>query len=156
MRFVDHAPAFVDCRKRSASPKLIVIHHTCTATPEATVRALKAVHYSTHYEVAQDGTIHRYLDPAFVVAYHAAAANQRSIGIDVTHVSGAAFPEPQILAVRELVQALRLAFAIPMVAAPDGVKQAHETWIARGVGVVRHRNLAATACPEAFPIERLV
>lgn len=149
-------PALKAHRTRVGRPRLIIVHHSDTRTPLATRAALTRAGLSTHYEVGPDGTIYEYLDPARDVAYHAGTANGASIGIDLTHRSKAPWPEAQIKAAAALVQMLCGDFDIPLKVAPDKAVKSAEAWIRAGVGILRHRNVGATACPEDLPMERLV
>ena len=148
-------PAFGGYGTRRRPPRFIVIHHTTTPTAAATERVLENRGLSTHYEVDREGHIFQYLDPELHVAWHALWANADSIGIDVTHMSGDPWPDDQVQAVAGLVARLAARFDIPRVVAPDGVRYAGTRDIPAGVGLLRHRNIRPTACPEDFPMERL-
>ena len=139
---------------RAGAPKFIVIHYTMTTSPAATVRVLNKRGLSTHYEIGQDGEIHKYADPGSEYTWHGGLMNRHSIGIDIT--SRGSFSSAQIEAVRSLVTELCSKFDIPQVVAKDGVKYKSLSQIKEdGVGIVRHRNLRDTACPGNFPMERL-
>lgn len=138
---------------RAAAPRAIMIHHTDTGSPAETRRVLLDRGLSTHYEVDPAGVVHQYLDPLTVVAWHGGPANAISIGIDVTHRSGALWPRDQVAAVAALVADLGRRFQIRMTSAPDGERRSAEDWVRAGVGVIRHRDVVATACPEDFPME---
>lgn len=154
----DLSPAFPrdNWSARTKPPKAIIIHHTVTATAATTLRVLKERGLSTHFEVDQKGNVYRYLDPAKATAYHAGGANTASIGIDITHRSGAPFPEAQVVAARVLVQELANTFNIALKVAPDNAKRKLNEWIAGGYTLLRHRNVNKTACPEHFPIDRMI
>ena len=128
--------------KRSHKPTAIVIHHTCTASPKKTRSALKAKGYSTHFEVDVDGHVYQYAD-IMEVACHCGSANVHAIGIDVTHMHKAAFPQKQVDAVKELVSMLCIEYDIPQV-----IHLVLE-------GVWPHLALASTVCPDGFPMEEL-
>jgi len=165
---VDMHPLFADYRKRRKPPQYIVLHHTSTGSREGTVRALRSRGYSTNFEVDTDGAVYQYLDPATTEAFHSGRANQYSIGIDVTHKSGAPWPAAQVRATRRLVLYLMRKFGIKQVLAPERCGRwaqdheyctrdmAAEDPVERGYGLVRHRNLVATACPEDFPMGKMV
>ncbi len=156
VQVIDKNPAFSHRSARTKPVSAIVIHHTVTGNPKATERVLEQRGFSTHFEVAQDGTVIRYLDPAQWVALASNWANDRSIGIDVTHLSHAAWPAVQVDAVARLVAELREQFpGIAAGVAPDGVR--YDSWhqVPATVGLLRHRNVHATECPEDFPMERL-
>ncbi len=153
---IDKNPAFTHHDPRTKKIRGIVVHHTVTGNPKITERVLQQRGFSTHFEVAQDGTVIRYLDPATYVAWASNWANDRAIAIDVTHLSHAAWPEVQVAAVARLVGELRDLFpGIPAGVAPDGVQYASWAEVPAGVGVLRHRNVHATECPQDFPMERL-
>ena len=161
LRLVDLAPAFpaVNFSRRLAVPKAIVFHHTDTDSPQVTLQVLRDRGLSTHFEVGQDGTIYRYLDPAVATAWHAARANDMSIGIDFTHRSGAPWPEAQIRSGAALVADLARQFPIGPGIGPVQGQRTLSTlseWLAGGIGYLRHFNVNATACPENLPIERMV
>ena len=147
--------------RNGAPPSLIVVHHSETRSATSTQQVLRARGLSTHFEVEKDGTVYRYLNPATCVAWHCGGGiNSRSIGIDVTHMgAGADFPEVQVQALRSLVQYLCGEFGIPLVVAPDGWKAERDSHnraqLIPGVGVYRHRNLAATICPAGLPLEQV-
>ncbi len=130
-----------DCA-RSMKPTAIVIHHTCTKTPKQTRSALQKRGLSTHFEVDVDGTVYQYTQTDKQCA-HCNGANWHSIGIDVTHMANAPFPDVQVAAVRELVQFLCKELDIPL--------EIHETLS----GVFPHRALCQTECPQAFPLSEL-
>lgn len=157
LELVDMAPAFppANTRPRRAPPRFIVIHHSATGSAEATRRVLTKAGKSTHFEVEKDGTILRYLDPQTTVAEQAGWINGASIGIDVTHITNAAFTEAQVAATARLVAALCAEFNIPRVVAPDGVRWDSAAKIPGAIGVLRHRNARPTECPQDFPMARL-
>lgn len=130
----------------------IVVHHSDTGNPATTARVLEARGLSTHYEVSAAGQVYEYGDPLTQVAWHCGGGvNHRSIGIDVTHRSGKKWPEAQTKALAALLKALCLIHGLPAVVAPDrslGKGGLNPAW-----GVYRHRNLAATACPENVDLE---
>jgi hypothetical protein len=128
--------------KRSHKPTAIVIHHTCTASPKKTRSALKAKGYSPHFEVDVDGHVYQYAD-IMEVACHCGSANVHAIGIDVTHMHKAAFPQRQVDAVKELVSMLCVEYDIPQV-----VHLVLE-------GIWPHLALGNTVCPDRFPMEAL-
>jgi len=139
---------------RGGTPKFIVIHYSYTRSPKTTVRVLNKRGLSTHYEVDQEGNVHKYADPGSTVTFHGGKMNNYSIGIDVT--STGTFSSEQISAARQLVTSLCRSFGIPQVVAPDGVKYTNIRQIQKaGVGILRHRNLRPTACPGKFPMDRL-
>jgi len=139
---------------RGGTPKFIVIHYSYTRSPKTTVRVLNKRGLSTHYEVDQEGNVHKYADPGSTVTFHGGKMNNYSIGIDVT--STGTFSGVQVSAVADLVSNLCSNFGIPRVVAPDGVKYTNIGQIQKaGVGILRHRNLRPTACPGNFPMDQL-
>jgi hypothetical protein len=138
-------------RFRRRPVRFIVIHHSATRSAEDTRRVLLRRGLSTHYEVERDGTIYEYLDPEKYVAYHAGAANDQSIGIDMTHMPGEPWPRAQLEAAGKLINYLQRRFGIADTVAPDHRMTVDEV-LARGYGLIRHRNVKATACPEDFPL----
>ena len=139
---LDYLGCFGELPKRKAAPTAIVIHHTCTTSPRKTRKALQGKGCSTHFEVDQTGQIFQYAD-VMKVCSHCGSANVHTIGIDVTHPSGAEFPSVQIQAVRELVEWLCEELGIP--------QEVHETLS----GIYPHRALGSTVCPQTFPMESL-
>ncbi len=149
----------------------IVIHHSDTATPARTVRALNAKCFSTHYEVDAAGRVVEYGDPLARVAWHAKVPNLTAIGIDLTHRGlREPFPAAQIEAAGRLLSALchihGLQPRISAARAWDGSEdhplrtkaaegeRPKALW-GDGAGVTLHRQWAATACPGPLPIDDL-
>lgn len=128
--------------KRHHNPNAIVIHHTCTRNPEKTRSALIKKGYSTHFEVDVDGTVYQYADE-MRVACHCGSANIHTIGIDVTHMENAPFPQVQVDAVKELVSSLCAKWGIPQIV---------HTQLE---GIYPHKAVGNTDCPNGFPIEKL-
>lgn len=128
--------------KRHGKPTAIVIHHTCTRSPEKTRSALLHKKCSTHFEVDVDGTVYRYADEK-LVASHCGSANIHTIGIDVTHMENAPFPQVQVDAVKELVTELCIKWNIPQI-----VHLKLE-------GIYPHCAVGNTDCPNGFPMEQL-
>lgn len=151
----DLNPAFSSYAARKKPPRAIVIHHTVTGNPKQTQRVLEKKGASTHFEVAQDGQVIRYMDPAKYVVWASNWANDQSIAIDVTHMSKAPWPEVQVAATAQLVADLVAEFHIAPRVARDGVRYSSWGQVPAGVGILRHRNLHNTACPEDFPMQRL-
>lgn len=127
---------------RKAKPTAIIIHHSCTSTPEKTRKELKKKGCSTHFEVDTDGTIYQYVD-VMKIASHCKGVNSHVIGIDATHVKDAPFPDVQINALNELVTWLCSEWNIEQVVHSE-IK-----------GIWPHRALGDTVCPQALPMERL-
>lgn len=127
---------------RHGAPTAIVIHHTCTPNAERTRNVLKSKGYSTHFEVDTDGTIYQYADVKRICS-HCGSANFCTIGIDVTHVSGAKFPQIQVEAVKALVDWLCEEYHIK--------HEVHETLS----GIYPHKALGNTECPQNFPMRAL-
>lgn len=134
---------FDNLKRRVKPATAIVIHHTCTSTPERTRKTLRSKGYSTHFEVDVDGTIYQYAE-VNKICCHCGSANFCAIGIDVTHVSNADFPKVQIDAVKSLVDWLCEKCEIS--------HEVHE----RLTGIYSHRAIGNTECPQNFPMEALV
>lgn len=128
--------------KRTHKPTAIVIHHTCSSKPERTRKSLKSKGYSTHFEVGTDGTIFQYADVDDVCS-HCGSANIHAIGIDVTHLKDASFPDKQVEAVKELVAFLCKKYGIE--------HEVHEQLS----GIYPHKAIGNTACPQNFPMKEL-
>jgi N-acetyl-anhydromuramyl-L-alanine amidase AmpD len=136
---------YYDCfegLKTRKKPTAIVIHHTCTKTPQKTRSALKKKNESTHYEVDRDGTIYQYADE-MLMASHCGAPNYHTIGVDVTHMESAEFTEKQLDSVKALVRYLCDKFDID--------DEVHEEMS----GIWPHRAIKNTKCPDNFPMEIL-
>lgn len=157
MKFLDQTGVFPlkqTPSRKGAHPRFIVIHYSYTHSPLSTVKVLNNKGLSTHFEVDQQGTIHKYVDPKDRYTLHGKHFNRHSIGIDVT--STGSFSAAQIAATRKLVTYLCHRFGIPQVVAPDGVKFKSLAQITNaGYGILRHRNLRPTACPGNFPMDVL-
>lgn len=123
-------------------PTAIVIHHTCTASPERTRKTLKKNGYSTHFEVGRDGHIFQYM-PTNEQASHCGSSNCHCIGIDVTHLKDAPWTSEQIASVKSLVRYLCQQLHIP--------QTVHEQLS----GIYPHKALGCTECPQDFPMSEL-
>lgn len=151
----DLSPAFSSFTPRTKPVRGIVIHHTVTGNPKATQRVLENKKIGTHFEVAQDGQVIRYMDPAKYVVEASNWANSQAIAIDLTHLSHAPWPEVQVAATAQLVAQLVDEFGLAPGVAPDGVRYANWGQVPAGVGILRHRNVHPTECPQDFPMQRL-
>lgn len=140
--------------KRTKTIQWIVIHHTYTRNTRDTRRILNARGLSTHYEAAHDGVILNYLEPSRKVAYHAGWVNSRCIGIDVTHMPGDEFPLAQTEGLAELIAYLWHKFpTISRTLAPDGKRFPRDSAELHQYGVMRHRNVGKTICPDNLDLE---
>lgn len=136
---------------RKGPIEAIVVHHSCTSNPASTARILESRKLSTHFEVSTSGQVYQYGDPLEQVAWHCGGGvNGRSIGIDVTHMPGKPWPAVQVAALHVLLAWLCRVHGLPAVTAPD--KSLGKGGLAVEWGVYRHRNLAATACPQDCPL----
>ena len=148
---VERHSALTSWGARVRGIEAVVVHHSCTATAAGTAKVLESRGLSTNFEVDRDGQAIEYGDPTVKVAWHCGGGvNGRSIGIDATHMSGKPWPEVQSAAVAQLLAWLCKIYGLPAVTAPDqslGKGNLSPAW-----GVYRHRNLAATACPEDLPL----
>lgn len=140
-------------RPRKEKPEFIIVHHTCTSTPSRTRAVLKKRGLSTHFEIDQAGKVFQYVDHLKRVAMHAGAQNEKSIGIDLTHLQGDEFTEVQMQSLSELVLALSEECGILPVVAPDKKFDAPDV---SKYGVYRHRNFALTRCPDNADIEKYI
>lgn len=169
MRILDMRPAFRGgFGERREPPRIIILHHTQTASPDRTRRVLSDRGLSTHVEVDRAGDVLLYLDPATDTAWHAGTPNNApSIGIDATHMQGQSWPAAQLEALAWIVGHYAGEFGIPLVTAPDRCVIAPEPGcqgplstapelVAMGYGVGRHRNVKATECPDDLPVEDVV
>lgn len=129
-------------KKRPFPPTAIVIHHTCTQSPERTRQSLKSQGYSTHFEVDRDGMIYQYASENDI-CLHCGSPNFTCIGIDITHPKDGTFTEAQIESTKALVISLCEKYNIPL--------EVHEHL----AGIYPHRAIGRTACPQNFPMERL-
>jgi N-acetyl-anhydromuramyl-L-alanine amidase AmpD len=124
-------------KKRSSSPKFIVLHITQTSSTSSTIKAfLKSKpgqRISSHYEVSLDGVSLEYLPPE-VRAGHSGAGNDLGIGVDITgkivDKKGSQFGEwvqggnsRQLNGLERLINKLSKEFAIPKVVAPYNFRQ---------------------------------
>lgn len=128
--------------KKRPKPTAIVIHHTCTVSHKATIRALKGQKYSTHFEVEKDGTIYQYAD-VMTMCCHCGSPNWTTIGIDVTHMKDAPWPKEQVDAVHWLVTYLCNLYDIK--------QEVHM----KLEGIYPHKAIGQTACPQDFPMDEL-
>ncbi len=85
----------VASRKRKYPIRGVILHHTVTSSPQTTYRVFLQRGVSTHFEIAPDGKVWKYLEPETEVAFHTGQAgfNDRFIGVDLT---GPPFTEEQI------------------------------------------------------------
>lgn len=129
--------------KTRIKPSCIVVHHTCTANSDKTRKHLKSNGFSTHFEVEKDGHIYQYMETN-LKANHCGSSNTHAIGVDVTHMKDAKFPEEQVKAVRWLVRKLCKENGIPL--------ELHMELS----GIYPHKAIGSTVCPQDFPMEELV
>jgi N-acetylmuramoyl-L-alanine amidase len=119
------SPNFGD-RRGGLRPKLIVLHYTAMPTcAEALDRLCDPMaEVSAHYLIDRDGTLHSLVDETHR-AWHAGAGawggqddvNSRSIGIELVNTGSEPFPEPQMLALEQLLAGIMARWQIP----PQGV-----------------------------------
>ncbi len=121
----------------------IVIHHTASKSPERTRSALKSKNCSTHFEIDQAGTIYQYREENLQCS-HCGSTNCHAIGIDLTHVTGTEFPEPQLKALNELLKHLCDKWNIHC--------EVHE----RLNGIYYHRAIGNTICPDNLSPEDII
>lgn len=152
---VDKSPAFSHFNKRTQAIRAIVIHHTVTGNAKGTERVLEQRGFSTHFEVSRDGQVIRYMDPDKYAVLASNWANDRTIAIDLTHLAGATWPEVQVAATARLVADLVAKYRLPTGVAPDGIRFNNWAEVPGRVGILRHRNVHDTECPQDFPMQRL-
>jgi N-acetyl-anhydromuramyl-L-alanine amidase AmpD len=141
-------------RRRRGPVRFVVVHHSNTASAEDTRDVLRRRGLSTHFEVEKDGEVFQYFDPADVVTYHAGAFNGPSVGVDMTHLHKAPWPDAQVQAGHKLIRDLCERFRLPVMVAPEGVRyRTLQEALASGYTVFRHSNLRNTVCPDGFPLE---
>lgn len=127
--------------KTHIKPVAIVVHHSCTKSPERTRKALSSKGYSTHFEVDVDGHIYQYREEDLLCS-HCGSSNIYCIGIDVTHMDGTEFPSVQTDALRKLLIYLCAKWNIRY--------ELHEQLS----GIYLHRALGSTECPgKNFPVD---
>lgn len=123
-------------RKRT---ELVVIHHTCTSSPDMTRKALKSKGCSTHFEVTRDGVVYQYAELDRRCS-HCGSLNCASVGVDLTHPKDADWPEAQVKAAHELFRYLAAQLNLPL------------TCFERVTpGFYFHRAIGDTVCPQNFP-----
>jgi len=168
VEIIDLRPAFDDYGPRRRPPRAFIVHHTNTPHAQRTRDVLARRGLSTHIEVTKAGDVLLYLDPATKTAWHAGSGNNAdTIGIDLTHMEGEPFPQAQLDGLAWVIRHYADQFAIPIALAPDrcvithaqgcqsGVLKAPDL-IRLGYGIVRHRNVHTTVCPDNLPLERVV
>lgn len=115
MRIIDHPSPNFGPRRGTDRPKLIVLHYTAMQTAQAACARLcdPAPEVSAHYLISETGDIFR-LVPDEMRAWHAGAGawreisdvNSHSIGIELANPGNTPFPEPQLSALEQLLEAL--------------------------------------------------
>jgi N-acetylmuramoyl-L-alanine amidase len=126
LRVVDHPSPNFGERRGGQRPRLVVLHFTGMASPEAARERLcdPAAEVSAHWLLMPDGTALRMVDEA-LRAWHAGAGtwggvgdvNSRSIGIELANSGAEPFAAPQMAALEALLRRIRLRWGIP----PQGV-----------------------------------
>jgi N-acetylmuramoyl-L-alanine amidase len=115
-----------DARPAGAAIDHLVLHYTGMQTAAAAIARLRdpAAKVSSHYVVDEDGTVYALVDEA-LRAYHAGISfwrgarelNGRSVGIEIVNLGHEwgyrAFPEAQMLAVRDLCHGILARHPIP-------------------------------------------
>lgn len=136
--------------RRKGKPRFIVLH-SGAASPEQTLCTLAKRGYSTHYEIAKDGTTYEYFPPTYYTSHCGGGYNGRGIGIDF---SGAARFQTgaQYRAAKILINKLCAKFGIPRVAAttvsqkkgarPDAWFKNPGEVMKLGIGVIAHSSVS--------------
>lgn len=119
MNIIQHPSPNFDARPEDLEIDMLVLHYTGMQSGEAALKRMceATAQVSAHYMIEEDGTVFQLVNEE-KRAWHAGVAywrgatniNARSIGIEIVnpgHEFGyRAFPEPQILSVIELCQAI--------------------------------------------------
>lgn len=76
----------VASRDRKHSIRGVILHHTVTSSPQVTYNVFLQRGVSSHFEIAPDGRVWKYLEPKTEVAFHTGQPgfNDRFIGVDLT------------------------------------------------------------------------
>ncbi|SHL89741.1 N-acetylmuramoyl-L-alanine amidase [Roseovarius litoreus] len=118
---MEHPSPSFGARRGDAQPDMIVLHYTAMQTAEAALQRLcdAQAEVSAHYLICERGRVWRLVDEA-ARAWHAGAGqwgdvtdvNSRSIGIELANPGTHPFPEPQMRALEELMQAIMQRWSI--------------------------------------------
>ena len=119
----------------------VVIHHTATASPAATRRALKSKGCSTHFEIDRDGTVYQYAELDRRCS-HCGSSNFQFVGVDITHPKDGEWTKEQLQSADELFEYLSVKLGIPRVC-----------YAQLPPGFYYHRAIGETVCPQNFPEE---
>ncbi len=113
-------------RRDGARPRLIVLHYTAMATCAAARDRLcdPAAEVSAHWLISEAGTAEA-LVPEALRAWHAGAGawgdvrdvNSASIGVELANTGAQPFPEPQMMALQDVLAGIMARWSIP----PQGV-----------------------------------
>lgn len=103
-------------------PQYVMIHHTSQNTLQQTIRTFQLAHtkVSAHYVIGRDGQVIQMLND-YMRAWHAGAGkwgqitdmNSVSIGIELDNNGREPFPEVQIHALLDVLEALKNKYQIP-------------------------------------------
>ena len=109
-------------RRDGALPDMIVLHYTAMETADAALARLcdPVAEVSAHYMISETGKLWQ-LVPEEQRAWHAGAGqwgdvtdvNSRSIGIEMANTGAHPFPEPQMVALEQLLRGIMARWSIP-------------------------------------------
>jgi len=103
-------------------PNYVIIHHTAQNSCAQTLKTftLERTQVSAHYVICRDGTVHHMLND-YLRAWHGGVSrwgnttdiNSASIGIELDNNGFEPFSEAQVASLKQLLGALKRAYAIP-------------------------------------------
>lgn len=108
-------------RRGGARPSLVVIHYTAISCDAARARLCDpAAEVSAHWLISETGVVEALVDEQHR-AWHAGAGqwaglddiNSHSIGIELANDGSQPFPEPQMMALEDLLRGILARWAIP-------------------------------------------
>lgn len=171
---------------RQDAIEFLLIHYTNGTTIAAMLREFnkarrtdKGLLYNTttHYSVDKDGAVIEWIQPQKYYANSTSSKgdvfNRRSIGIDFLKLPGQPLTQKQLQAGQALVSQLAEKYKIPKKVSADRAPfekgkdgkvtqvtkappYSYETVKNNQWGVLRHRDVQATRCPDTVPLDQLV
>lgn len=122
MKLTRHASANCGARRGGVLPDLVVLHYTAMSNAMAALDRLcdPQAEVSAHYLIARDGEVFQLVEEE-MRAWHAGAGgwgavrdvNSRSIGVELDNSGAQPFPEPQMVALEQLLAAILHRWQIP-------------------------------------------
>ena len=122
MKLTQHASANCGARRGGALPDLVVLHYTAMSDAMAALGRLcdPQAEVSAHYLIARDGEVFQLVKEE-KRAWHAGAGgwgavrdvNSRSIGVELDNTGTQPFPEPQMVALEQLLAGILRRWSIP-------------------------------------------